>query len=231
MQLQQEAQAQANRFTQEMNEAVEKEVALVAGAENQSRLVDARASDRGMPAANENVIVGSRGPVAPSRRPVTRQAQYVSRRNINPGARYLIRTQTPVLQQKFNRSIRSGHHVYMYHDGKGRLLYAGKSGGVTNHADWVQRLQRDHMRSAWIDDARSVTVFYDLSEQEMWALEEVMIGRDPTGRVSGTFYALFNERPGEYTMKFGEQGLGANASSAMKKPSARFSFFADPLPR
>jgi hypothetical protein len=52
-----------------------------------------------------------------------------------------------------------------------------------------------------------------------------MIGRHPAGAIVSKYgYALFNERPGEYTKYFGELGLGANASSAMKKLQARLAF-------
>jgi len=49
-------------------------------------------------------------------------------------------------------------------------------GRVVGHADWMQRLQQNHLQTAWIGQARSVPVFYDLSEPEMRTLEEVTFG-------------------------------------------------------
>ena len=232
--VQEQVQEQANRFAQEAGEAAEQQVALAAGAEHQGGAATGDAMILETATANDNTMVASRGrgsggakPRAARTKPVSHPAVYVPRKG-GPGFR--VGDGSSDLQQVLNTTFRRGHHVYLYHDRRGRLLYAGKSGGEEGHSDWFQRAVKSHRETGWIEDAHSVTVYYDLSEQEMWALEEAMIGRDPTG-ASGNYYALYNRAPGEYTKRFGELGLGANASSAMKRPSVRFAFMADPLLR
>ena len=118
-----------------------------------------------------------------------------------------------------------GHHVYQYHDKEGKLLYVGKSGGGLGPKDpaaaansWIDRLEDDHILTDWIGEARSVTVSFRLSEQEMWALEDVLI---PTARN--------NIRPGDYYNYFRGGNSSVNAASALKQPQARFLFEAIPI--
>lgn len=136
----------------------------------------------------------------------TRLFEWVSRRSGSRGARYWIEGDAA----QFAASQR-GHHVYEYLDEEGRLLYVGKSGGVENARAWPQRLQEEHINAPWIGDARSVRVTHDLTEQEMWALEEVLA---PT--------ASGNIRAGEYSRKFPQGSLSENAASAVKQPTALF---------
>jgi hypothetical protein len=218
----------------DVDRAAEHELAAAAGGESgPTRLTDERyvgAEQRGA-AGNDNSVRGSADRGTPPQRPVTRRPLQQSRRSVNQGASRRIGRGTPADDARVQATVRGGHHVYLYHDARGNLLYVGKSGGVLGHHDWIQRLNESHMMSAWIEDARSVTVYYNLTEQEMWALEEVLIGRDPTGAVGADLgHALYNQMPGEYTRRFGEMGLGANAESALNRPVARFSFRADTTP-
>jgi hypothetical protein len=109
--------------------------------------------------------------------------------------------------------------VYEYLDARGHILYVGKSGGILEpNANWVDRLQNSHINTDWIADAVRVRVHYDLTEQEMWALEEVEIP------VSAN-----NIKRGEYTKFFGDAGLSANAKSASRQPTALFAIYAVPV--
>jgi hypothetical protein len=113
---------------------------------------------------------------------------------------------------------RHGHHVYEYLDKEGKLLYVGKSGGVTGHADWVQRIGKDHRYTDWIGEAHLVRVTNQLTEQEMWALEQVLI---PSAR--------YNKKGGDYASKFPHGDVSANAASALRQPNALFIVETDPV--
>jgi hypothetical protein len=116
-------------------------------------------------------------------------------------------------------SQREGHHVYEYLDMEGNLLYVGKSGGVLGPknaddlaANWLDRLSDDHIKSDWILEARSVRVTTEMSEQEMWALEHVLIPGGANNIQQGQYYSMF---------KGGDVGI--NAAYALKRPQAVFS--------
>jgi len=120
---------------------------------------------------------------------------------------------------KFLASRRQGHHVYEYFAKNGKLLYVGKSGGVLGPKDpsrlaenWLDRLMDDHIKTEWIFDARSVRVTTEISEQEMWALEHILI---PTARE--------NKQKGQYYRWFEDGDLYANAKSAQTQPQVFFS--------
>jgi Domain of unknown function (DUF4157) len=127
---------------------------------------------------------------------------------------------------------RRGYHVYEYLDENGNLLYVGKSGSIqgekrieflepgTNEPsvnNWIDRLQADHINTSWIGKARYVRVSYELTDQEMWALEDALIPTSPN-----------NIREGEYAIKH-PQGDSYNAATAMKKPQAVFGIEAHPV--
>lgn len=155
---------------------------------------------------------------------ISTRMQWVSDRRYSRGASYRI-GRGAVDAAPFRESIRSGYHVYIYADKDGRILYVGKSGGVGGHRDWVTRLQEMHMETEWIKMAKSVTVYYDLDNRQMWALEEVLIGRNPDGSTRYG-HARYNQKPGEYTQKFGALELACDAAAAMKGRVARFTFAA-----
>jgi hypothetical protein len=157
-----------------------------------------------------------------------RRMSYESGRASNSGARYEIgRPEQDVA--KFNESVHSGYHVYVYSDKNGKLLYVGKSGGVNGHADWVQRLQQSHMETDWIKNAKSVTVYYELTDQEMWALEETLIGKVPSPQLASNLgHSFANIDPGHFTGAYGTDDIALYAFHAMKKPRARFTFKALP---
>ena len=144
----------------------------------------------------------------------TRLFTYISRQASSRGARYWITGN----EASFAASKR-GYHIYEYLDEESRLLYVGKSGGAegVRPMNWTKRLQVDHINTSWIGDARRVRITYDLTEQEMWALEEVLI---PTSRA--------NLKPGEYTARFGGD-VSANAASAIKRSHAEFAIEAMPV--
>jgi hypothetical protein len=79
------------------------------------------------------------------------------------------------------------------------------------------------METEWIKKAKSVTVYYDLDERQMWALEEVLIGRNPDGSTRYG-HAMYNQEPGKYTRMFGVLDLARDAGDAMKRGAARFVF-------
>ena len=142
-----------------------------------------------------------------------RLVEWVSRRQGSRGAAYWLEGEAA----QFAASQR-GHHIYEYIAEDGELLYIGKSGGVTGARSWVQRLQEDHINTAWIGEARLVRVTHDLTEQEMWALEEVLIPK-----------ARANLQPGQYTRKFPQGNLSANAASALKQSQSMFVVEAAPV--
>jgi hypothetical protein len=129
-------------------------------------------------------------------------------------------------------ATKHGYHVYVYLNEKGQILYVGKSGSILlktqnkmvdvgvleeGPSNWIDRLRKDHITTQWIGQAKYVRVFYDLTEQEMWALEEVLI---PTSHN--------NIRGGDYLRKYPSGDLSANAASAQKGSQASFGFEAFP---
>jgi hypothetical protein len=144
------------------------------------------------------------------------------------GARYELRGDLA----EFAASRRGGYHVYEYLDQDGNLLYVGKSGSIQSEKriavltpgteepavnDWINRLQADHINTSWIKDARYVRVTSELTDQEMWALEDSLIPTSPN-----------NIRDGEYAIKH-PQGDSYNAATAEKKPQAVFGIEAHPV--
>jgi len=132
-----------------------------------------------------------------------------------------------------------GYHVYEYRNAKGQVLYTGKSGSIQQKGrsgrsaariepvpvgtaeppfnNWVDRLRDDHSNTFWIRDATEVRVIHDLSEAEMWALEEV--------RIEQTSRTNWNKEPGKFSSQFRGEGLNREvlAKSAEQHPTAVFS--------
>jgi hypothetical protein len=104
-------------------------------------------------------------------------------------------------------SKRMGYQVYEWQNNKQELLYVGKSGGADGKkpTNWVARLERDHLRTEWIGEAKLVLVTYGLTEQEAFALEEALIPE-----------AKYNKKDGEHSPRFPEGNTSANALSASK---------------
>jgi hypothetical protein len=100
-----------------------------------------------------------------------------------------------------------GYQVYEYRNRQGELLYVGKSGGAGGEkvGDWSGRLKQDHIRKEWIGEAPTVTVTSELSEQEAFALEEVLIPQ-----------AKYNIAPGEYSRRFPQGNLAGSARDASR---------------
>jgi hypothetical protein len=100
-----------------------------------------------------------------------------------------------------------GYQVYEYRNAKGELLYVGKSGGAggKNPMNWPDRLKNEHIKTEWIGEASTVNVTSGLGEQEAFALEEVMIPK-----------AKYNKKPGEYSSRFPQGNVSANAAAASK---------------
>jgi hypothetical protein len=117
---------------------------------------------------------------------------------------------------KLARSQR-GYQVYEYRNAKGELLYVGKSGGAAGKApmNWSDRLKNEHIKTEWIGEARTVNVISELGEQEAFALEEVMIPK-----------ARYNKKPGEYSSRFPQGNVSANARAASKH-GVQHRFFLD----
>jgi len=129
---------------------------------------------------------------------------------------------------------RQGYHVYEYLDENFELLYVGKSGSIqpkgkraqivdigvpeTEPNNWINRLQKDHIHTEWIGQAKYVRVTYHLTDQEMWALEEVLI---PTAR--------YNIKQGDFTRMSPQGSLSENARSAVKGSTVLFGFEAYPV--
>jgi hypothetical protein len=109
-------------------------------------------------------------------------------------------------EEKLAQSQR-GYQVYEYRNAKGELLYVGKSGGAGGKKpmNWTDRLKGEHIEKEWIGEARSVTVTFELGEQEALALEEVLIPE-----------AKYNIKPGEHSVRFPEGGTSASAATASK---------------
>ncbi len=159
---------------------------------------------------------GTRG-TAPSRgtqlerMPRVRET-YVSDREVNRGASYDIRGD----QAKYLASKRSGYHVYVYLDQNGEQLYVGKSGGINDPGqNWENRLQNDHINTDWIAGAKYLRVYYDLTESEMWGLEE--------DRIPASIHKDANRKPGEFSRLHPHEDLSEVVRAAEKKPSAMLS--------
>jgi hypothetical protein len=135
-------------------------------------------------------------------------------------------------EAQYNAS-RQGYHVYEFLDAEGQVLYTGKAGSITSKAridpveagqaesrfnNWVNRLRSEHAYTPWIHEARKVRVTYGLSEPEMYAFEDV--------RIEQTKRTNWNEKPGEFSTKYGALGLNREvlATSAGRLPKAEFSF-------
>src|SRR5438093_11840650 len=98
----------------------------------------------------------------------------------------------------------------------GELLEKGEP--EPEYANWEDRLNADHIQTNWINEAKSVRVTYDLSEAEMWALEEEIINENQGSA------ANWNYKDGDFSSRLGKSGadLRANAQSARNQPTVVF---------
>jgi hypothetical protein len=130
------------------------------------------------------------------------------------GAQFLLRNVAPADV----KASQQGYQVYEYFASDGRCLYVGKSGGAAGAkpGTWVERGWDHIAEQPEIAEADHIRVTSALTEQEAFALEEVRIGA-----VRGTPGNL-NRSPGEYTSRFGPDGLAANAQSAARRQTFRF---------
>jgi RHS repeat-associated protein len=124
------------------------------------------------------------------------------------GARYWIRGDPREMLNSL-----AGYQVYEYRDIHGQLLYVGKSGGAegVNPITWIDRLKREHINEPWIGLAHTVTVTFGLSEQEAFALEQILIPLTES-----------NKKEGEHSSRFPEASTSANAASASKQTMSTF---------
>ena len=175
-----------------------------------------RAQGRSMRNTADSGVQGNNGVIAPGTRP------WAGERGQN------YRTTGDII--RLERS-KLGYHVYEYLDENGRVLYVGKSGSMTEEravteppdigtpepefANWEQRLNDDHIRTTWINQAKYLRVTYDLSEPEMWALEEEVIDANQASA------ANWNYKQGDFSSRLGKYGmdLHANARAARNQPS------------
>jgi hypothetical protein len=110
-------------------------------------------------------------------------------------------------------------------DLKGEVLYVGKSGGAggENPQNWEARI-REHIRNPakkeWIGAVDQISVTSGLNEMEAFALEEQLIAEHKA--------TSHNIDPGEFTKRFPQGNLSANAQSAARKPT--FNFKTDIVP-
>ncbi len=118
-----------------------------------------------------------------------------------------------------------GYQVYVMKDAYGTVLYVGKSGGAGGVApqSWEDRVRAhidDPTKKEWIGEVDHISVTSDLSEMEAFALEQSLI--------SQTKATNKNISPGEFTTRFPQGDLSANAQAASRCPT--FGFDTDIVP-
>jgi hypothetical protein len=131
---------------------------------------------------------------------------------------------SPTVQADLKAS-KQGYQVYMLKDSKGNVLYVGKSGGAggLKPDSWEDRIRahiKDVTKKDWIGEVDQISVTSQLTEMEAFAAEEDLISKHKV--------TSYNREPGEFTTRFPEGNLSANAQNAATKPT--FNFQTDIVP-